>query len=52
MHWALHLRDYIDYMCQEKKAEDSPALKLRRYNDSKTTYKRAEKNSLQRPETA
>ena len=29
MHKALHLRDGIDYMCQEKKEEeDTPALNI------------------------
>ena len=43
-----------DYMYQEKKDEDLPALKTaltHRYNDSKTTYKSAGEDWLQPPET-
>ena len=40
MHKALHTRDDIDYMCQEKKEEeDSPALKngsIHRYDNTET----------------
>ena len=41
MNKAIHPRDVIENMCQEK--EDSPALKtvsINRYNDSKTIYKK------------
>ena len=44
-----------EYMCQEKKKEeDLPALKIaltHRYNNFNTTYKSANKHSLQPPET-
>ena len=44
MHKVLNLRDNIDCMYQEKKAEeDLPALKMaltHRYNDWKTTFKK------------
>ena len=37
----LHLSDDIDYMCQEKEEEESPALKIawmHQYKDTKTNY--------------
>ena len=47
MYEALHTRDDIDYKCKEwKEEEDSSALKTawkHRYDDSKTTLKRAKK---------
>ena len=53
---ALHLRDNIDYMRQEKKeAEELPAVMIswmRQYDDSKSTVKRAKKDYLLRPETS
>ena len=52
---ALHLRDDVDYMFQEKREEeDLPALKtalMHQYNDSKAIYKNTKEDSLQPQET-
>ena len=55
MHKALHPRDNVDIMFQEKREEeDLPALKTaltHRYNDSKTIYKNTMEDRLQPSET-
>ena len=52
---ALHPRDDIDSLCQEKKEEeDLPAFQIAqmyRYNDSDTTYTRSEEDWLLATET-
>ena len=50
MHKALHLRDDIDYICQEKKKEeDLPALKIvqvYQYNNSKDYIKKSKEKLI------
>ena len=44
---ALHPKDDIDCMCQEKEKEFSPAVriaKIHQYKDSNTTFKKAKKD--------
>ena len=55
MHKALHPRHDVDYICKEKTKEEGDLLLkttlTHQYNDLKTTYKSAEKDWLQLPET-
>ena len=54
MHKALHPKDYIDYISQEKEEEeDSPTLKIAsiyRYGDSKNTLKKEQRKTNYRDE--
>ena len=47
IHLALHLRDDIDYMCQEKKEEEDLSslriVRMYQHKDSNTMLKRAKK---------
>ena len=55
-HKALHPRDYVNRLSVSKKKEEEDLLALKtarthRYNDLETTFKSAEEDWLQPPET-